>query len=434
MYELLVEEALKVLRTPPLKFNKMFVMFSFGFASGLPYMIIISTSTAWLRDVDVDLAYIGFFSWVTFMYAFKFLWAPLVDRFSIPFLKKYGHRKSWIVLMQFVIFINLLVLSSTDPKNDFIFFSLIAFFIALAGSIQDIAIDAFRIEYADIGDQGSLAATYQFGWRLAIILATSFALIFADINGWSLTYKIMAASMVIGLLGLIASKEEKNIHLGKLSFSKSITEPFIDFLSRFGFFTAAMLLLIIATYRLTDIVMGPMATPFYIDMGFTLTEIGSVVKIVALLASIFGISMGALLLKRIGIYQSLMIGAFLVMFTNVCFSYVAISEKSITSLSMIVAMDSIAAGIVGTVNIAFLTSLVSKKYTGFQYALLTGFMAGPGFVLKGLSGLWVNYLQGIYGDDYGWMGFYVTTSLLTMPVILFLYSNRHFLIKHENSI
>ena len=416
------------------KFNKMFVMFSFGFASGLPYMIIISTSTAWLRDVDVDLAYIGFFSWVTFMYAFKFLWAPLVDRFSIPFLKKYGHRKSWIVLMQFVIFINLLVLSSTDPKNDFIFFSLIAFFIALAGSIQDIAIDAFRIEYADIGDQGSLAATYQFGWRLAIILATSFALIFADINGWSLTYKIMAASMVIGLLGLIASKEEKNIHLGKLSFSKSITEPFIDFLSRFGFFTAAMLLLIIATYRLTDIVMGPMATPFYIDMGFTLTEIGSVVKIVALLASIFGISMGALLLKRIGIYQSLMIGAFLVMLTNVCFSYVAISEKSITSLSMIVAMDSIAAGIVGTVNIAFLTSLVSKKYTGFQYALLTGFMAGPGFVLKGLSGVWVNYLQGIYGDDYGWMGFYVTTSLLTMPVILFLYSNRLFLIKHENSI
>ena len=416
------------------KFNKMFVMFSFGFASGLPYMIIISTSTAWLRDVDVDLAYIGFFSWVTVMYTFKFLWAPLVDRFSIPFLKKYGHRKSWIVLMQFVIFINLLVLSSTDPKNDFIFFSLIAFFIALAGSIQDIAIDAFRIEYADIGDQGSLAATYQFGWRLAIILATSFALIFADINGWSLTYKIMAASMVIGLLGLIASKEEKNIHLGKLSFSKSITEPFIDFLSRFGFFTAAMLLLIIATYRLTDIVMGPMATPFYIDMGFTLTEIGSVVKIVALLASIFGISIGALLLKRIGIYQSLMIGAFLVMLTNVCFSYVAISEKSIASLSMIVAMDSIAAGIVGTVNIAFLTSLVSKKYTGFQYALLTGFMAGPGFVLKGLSGLWVNYLQGIYGDDYGWMGFYVTTSLLTMPVILFLYSNRHFLIKHENSI
>ncbi len=416
------------------KFNKMFVMFCLGFASGLPYMIIISTSTAWLRDADVELAYIGFFAWVTFMYAFKFLWAPLVDRFSIPILKQYGHRKSWIALMQVIIFINLIILSNTNPKSDLIFFSLIAFLIALAGSIQDIAIDAFRIEYANINEQGSLAATYQFGWRLAIIVATSFALIFADINGWSLTYKIMAATMIIGLVGLIVSKEEKNFQLGKLSFTQSIRDPFVDFLSRFGFFASAVLLMIIATYRLTDIVMGPMATPFYYDMGFTLTEIGAVVKIVALLASIFGISMGALLLKKIGIYKSLMLGALLVMLTNVCFSYVAVSEKSITSLSLIVAMDSIAAGIVGTVNIAFLTSLVSKKYTGFQYALLTGFMAGPGFILKGLSGLWVNYLQGIYGDVYGWMGFYVTTSLLTMPVILFLYFNRHFLIKHENSI
>ena len=416
------------------KFNKMFVMFCLGFASGLPYMIIISTSTAWLRDADVELTYIGFFAWVTFMYAFKFLWAPLVDRFSIPILKQYGHRKSWIALMQVIIFINLIILSNTNPKSDLIFFSLIAFLIALAGSIQDIAIDAFRIEYANINEQGSLAATYQFGWRLAIIVATSFALIFADTNGWSVTYKIMAATMIIGLVGLIVSKEEKNFQLGKLSFTQSIRDPFVDFLSRFGFFASAVLLMIIATYRLTDIVMGPMATPFYIDMGFTLTEIGAVVKIVALLASIFGISMGALLLKKIGIYKSLMLGAFLVMLTNVCFSYVAVSEKSITSLSLIVAMDSIAAGIVGTVNIAFLTSLVSKKYTGFQYALLTGFMAGPGFILKGLSGLWVNYLQGIYGDVYGWMGFYVTTSLLTMPVILFLYFNRHFLIKHENSI
>ena len=416
------------------KFNKMFVMFCLGFASGLPYMIIISTSTAWLRDADVELTYIGFFAWVTFMYAFKFLWAPLVDRFSIPILKQYGHRKSWIALMQVIIFINLIILSNTNPKSDLIFFSLIAFLIALAGSIQDIAIDAFRIEYASINEQGSLAATYQFGWRLAIIVATSFALIFADTNGWSLTYKIMAATMIVGLVGLIVSKEEKNFQLGKLSFTQSIRDPFVDFLSRFGFFASAVLLMIIATYRLTDIVMGPMATPFYIDMGFTLTEIGAVVKIVALFASIFGISMGALLLKKIGIYKSLMLGAFLVMLTNVCFSYVAVSEKSITSLSLIVAMDSIAAGIVGTVNIAFLTSLVSKKYTGFQYALLTGFMAGPGFILKGLSGLWVNYLQGIYGDVYGWMGFYVTTSLLTMPVILFLYFNRHFLIKHENSI
>jgi PAT family beta-lactamase induction signal transducer AmpG len=358
----------------------------------------------------------------------------LVDRFSIPFLAHYGHRKSWIALMQIIIFLSLLFISNINPIDNFILFCIVGATIAFAGSIQDIAIDAFRIEYAHISDQGNLAASYQLGYRLAIIAATSLALIFADINGWPLTFKLMAGLMCLGLLGVIFSKEENNKELGKLNFINSISEPLKDFMSRFGMFMASILLLIIATYRLTDIVMGPMATPFYIDMGFTLTEIGAVVKVVALGASIFGIFFGGLLIKKIKIFRSLLLGAFLVLITNILFAYVAISEKNITLLAMIVAMDSLAAGIVGTVNIAFLTSLVSKKYTGFQYALLTGFMAGPGFALKGLSGVWVNYLQEIFGFKYGWMSFYVTTSMLTIPAILLLLSYKNFLIKHENTI
>ena len=412
----------------------MFVMLALGFGSGLPYILLISTSTAWLRDVNIDLSYIGFFTWITFTYTFKFAWAPLVDRFSIPFLAQYGHRKSWIALMQIIIFLSLLFISNINPIDNFILFCIVGATIAFAGSIQDIAIDAFRIEYAHISDQGNLAASYQLGYRLAIIAATSLALIFADINGWPLTFKLMAGLMCLGLLGVIFSKEENNKELGKLNFINSISEPLKDFMSRFGMFMASILLLIIATYRLTDIVMGPMATPFYIDMGFTLTEIGAVVKVVALGASIFGIFFGGLLIKKIKIFRSLLLGAFLVLITNILFAYVAISEKNITLLAMIVAMDSLAAGIVGTVNIAFLTSLVSKKYTGFQYALLTGFMAGPGFALKGLSGVWVNYLQEIFGFNYGWMSFYVTTSMLTIPAILLLLSYKNFLIKHENSI
>ena len=163
-------------------------------------------------------------------------------------------------------------------------------------------------------------------------------------------------------------------------------------------------------------------------MGFTLTEIGGVVKVVALFAAILGVYIGSVLIKQLGLYRSLLAGASLVMITNILFGYVAVTEKSIISLSVIVAMDSLAAGVVGTVNIAFLTSLVSKKYTGFQYALLTGFMAGPGFALKGLSGLWIDYLQNIYGFNNGWLGFYITTSLLTIPSILFLIYNRDFLI------
>jgi len=415
-------------------YKKMFVMLSLGFGSGLPYILLISTSTAWLRDVNIDLSYIGFFTWITFTYTFKFAWAPLVDRFSIPFLSQYGHRKSWIALMQIIIFLSLLFISNINPIDNFILFCIVGTTIAFAGSIQDIAIDAFRIEYAHISDQGNLAASYQLGYRLAIIAATSLALIFADINGWPLTFKLMAGLMCLGLLGVIFSKEENNKELGKLNFINSISEPLKDFMSRFGMFMASILLLIIATYRLTDIVMGPMATPFYIDMGFTLTEIGAVVKVVALGASIFGIFFGGLLIKKIKIFRSLLLGAFLVLITNILFAYVAISEKNITLLAMIVAMDSLAAGIVGTVNIAFLTSLVSKKYTGFQYALLTGFMAGPGFALKGLSGVWVNYLQEIFGFKYGWMSFYVTTSILTIPAILLLLSYKNFLIKHENTI
>ena len=414
--------------------KKMFVMLFLGFGSGLPYIILISTSPAWLRDINIDLSYIGFFAWLTVAYAFKFLWAPLVDRFSIPILSKYGHRKSWIAFMQFLILICLLAISDINPSESFVLFCMIAGLMAFAGSIQDIAIDAFRIEYAPISEQGNLAAAYQLGYRLAIIVATSFALIFADINGWSMTFKLLAALMCMGLIGVIFSKEEKNIELSKLNFINSLIHPLTDFFSRFGFFMASMLLLIIATYRITDIVMGPMATPFYLDMGFTLTEIGAVVKIVALVSSIIGIFLGGLLIKKIKTFNSLLIGAFLVMFTNILFAYVAISDKNLISLTSIVAMDSLAAGIVGTVNIAFLSSLVSKKYTAFQYALLTGFMAGPGFALKGLSGVWVESLQGIYGFYYGWMGFYIITSLLTIPCIFFLFINKKFLINYEKAI
>jgi PAT family beta-lactamase induction signal transducer AmpG len=240
--------------------------------------------------------------------------------------------------------------------------------------------------------------------------------------------------MCLGFVGVIFSKEEKNTELGKLNFINSVVEPLKDFFSRFGMFMASIILLIIATYRLTDIVMGPMATPFYIDMGFTLTEIGAVVKVIALAASIFGIFLGGILIKKLKIFKSLVIGAFLVMITNILFAYVAVSDKSISSLATIVAMDSLAAGIVGTVNIAFLTSLVSKKYTGFQYALLTGFMAGPGFALKGLSGVWVNYLQEIFGFEHGWMGFYITTSMLTIPSIILLLTYKKFLTKHEKTL
>jgi len=403
----------------------------FGFASGLPYVLVFITLTAWLRDVDIDLSLIGFFGWITLTYSLKFLWAPFVDRFSIPFFDFFGSRRSWILLMQIIIFVSLMLISKIDPKINLLIFAIIALIIAFAGSIQDIAIDALRIESAKLEDQGNLAAGYQFGYRVSILVGSSFSLLIADAYSWSAAYQLMALIIVINLIcSFLISTEEKNEKLVELNHINSIVEPIKDFFERFGIKLASILLLIVATYRLTDIVMGPMANPFYIDTGYSLTEIGYV-KIIALVATIVGVFVGGVLIKQMGLYKSLMIGAVLVMFTNLLFSLAAINDKNMFLLSSIVASDSITAGIVGTVNITFLTSLVSPKYTGFQYALFTSLMAFLGKTFSGFSGILVENFQEIFGFSYGWMSFYVFTSLLAIPAILLIYLNRNFFIKTD---
>ena len=403
----------------------------FGFASGLPYVLVFITLTAWLRDVDIDLSLIGFFGWITLTYSLKFLWAPFVDRFSIPLFDFYGPRRSWILLMQIIIFVSLILISKIDPEINLLIFAIVALIIAFAGSIQDIAIDALRIESAKLEDQGNLAAGYQFGYRVSILVGSSFSLLIADAYSWSAAYQLMALIIVINLIcSFLISTEEKNEKLVELNHINSIVEPIKDFFERFGIKLASILLLIVATYRLTDIVMGPMANPFYIDTGYSLTEIGYV-KIIALVATIVGVFVGGVLIKQMGLYKSLMIGAVLVMFTNLLFSFAAINDKNMFLLSSIVASDSITAGIVGTVNITFLTSLVSPKYTGFQYALFTSLMAFLGKTFSGFSGIFVENFQEIFGFSYGWIGFYIFTSLLAIPAILLIYLNRNFFINKD---
>ena len=405
--------------------NKNLTMAGLGFTSGLPYMLIFSTLSIWLRDVGIDLTIIGFFAWISLTYSLKFLWSPLVDRYSVPIFQYFGSRKSWIILMQILIFIFLICLSRADPTRDISYLATFAILIALAGSFQDIAIDAFRIELANIEEQGNLAAYYQFGYRAAILTATSFALIYAENYSWSSAYFLMAVLMLLGLIALLITPERANHEKKELSFFENFLEPIKDFVKRFNLFAASILLLIIATYRLTDIVMGPMANPFYIDMGFSLTEIGSVVKIVALVASIIGLFLGGILIKNFGLYKSLLFGAFAVMISNVFFSIVAISEPNLNLLSIIVFTDSFSAGVVGTVNIAFLTSLVSKKFTATQYALLTSFMMLPGKIFSGFSGVLADYFQSITNLEVGWMIFFIFTSILALPAIILVSLNKN---------
>jgi PAT family beta-lactamase induction signal transducer AmpG len=393
---------------------------SLGFSSGLPYILIFSTLGVWLADIGIDLTLIGFFAWIVLTYSLKFLWAPLVDNFSIPILNRFGNRKSWILLSQSLIVICLILLSLTNPLDSLNLFAFIAFLVAFSGSIQDIAIDAFRIEVAELNQQGNLAASYQLGYRAAILISSSFALIFASEYGWSLTYQLMAILMFVGVMGVLICPEQANPVLKKLTLSNSILEPIKDFMSRFGIYLASFLLLIVCTYRLTDIVMGPMASPFYLDKGYTLKEIGYVVKVVAVIASIVGFFLGGILVKKKGVKFTLIIGALLVLITNLSFSIVALYEKDLALLGLIVGADSLAAGVVGTANITFLTSLVSKQYTAVQYALLTSFMMLPGKIFSGFSGVLASFFKAEYGSEYGWTAFFIFTSLLTIPCLFLL--------------
>ena len=400
---------------------KNFTIGSLGFSSGLPYILIFSTLGVWLADIGIDLSLIGFFAWIVLTYSLKFLWAPLVDNFSVPFLNRLGYRKSWILLSQISIAICLLLLSIVNPLDSLQVFALVAFLIAFSGSIQDIAIDAFRIELADLQQQGNLAASYQFGYRMAILISSSFALIFASDYGWTLTYQVMSLLMLIGIIGVLICPEEVNVNLKRLTLQTSIVEPLKDFVSRFGLYFASFLLMIVATYRLTDIVMGPMASPFYLEKGYSLKEIGYIVKVVAVIASIVGFFLGGLLVQRLGVKVTLIIGAFLVLITNLSFSSVAVLEKDLYLLGWVVGADSLAAGVVGTANITFLTSLVSKKYTAVQYALLTSFMMLPGKLFSGFSGMLANFFKSEFGADNGWMAFFIFTSFLTLPSLLLLF-------------
>ncbi|MDB2356999.1 MFS transporter [Gammaproteobacteria bacterium] len=391
-----------------------------GFASGLPYMLVFSTLTAWLRDVGISLTEIGFFAWLVLTYSLKFLWAPFVDRYSIPGFKVFGKRRGWILFSQLLIFLSLFGMSLIDPLNNIQLLALLAFFVAFFGSIQDVAVDALRIEIGEAKEQGNLAASYQLGYRVAILIATSAALIFADIYSWSYVYQSMSLFILVGSAGALICHEPNNHEIAILRFDKALIEAFKEFFHRFGLWSAALLLLIISTYRLTDIVMGPMAMPFYLDLGFSKTEIGALVKTIALFGSVIGFFIGGLLIKRISLFSALLFGGFCVLITNLFFAYVASTEANISLLSLIVGFDSFAAGLVGTINIAFLTSLVSKKFTAVQYAMLTSFMMLPGKFLSGFSGVLADYYVTASSLESGWTYFFYTTSAISIPALLLI--------------
>jgi PAT family beta-lactamase induction signal transducer AmpG len=419
-----------------------------GFSAGLPFLLVFATLSAWLREFGISRTAIGFISWIGITYSFKFVWSPVVDRVPLPLLTRWlGRRRSWMLLAQAGIATGLLGMSFCDPRADLWSLVVLALIVAFSSATQDIALDAFRIEATDASLQGATAATYQLGYRIAVLAAGAGALYIAEFGSWPLAYQTMAGLGLVGIITtLIITEPKRRAAAGAAELEGKIAAfaaglgampdwarqalifiygaivcPFVDFFTRYGWM-AVVLLLFIGLFRLSDIAMGVMANPFYIDMGFSLSQIANVSKIYGFVMSILGALLGGVLVFRIGAARLLAPAVFLIAASNLTFAWLAlVGEPNVLILTIAISIDNLVAGMSGSIFIAFLSGLTNTAYTATQYALFTSIMTLPGKLMGGSSGWIVDRLQADYAATYkfgGYAIFFVYTALLGLPALV----------------
>jgi len=396
-----------------------YLMLALGFSAGLPYLLIFSTLSAWLREEGISRTAIGFFAWVGITFSLKVVWAPLIDRIPLPvFTRLLGKRRSWLLLAQITITLGLLVMSLLTPTENLLYFVLIAFGVAFASATQDIVIDALRIEISSDELQGATAAAYIFGYRLALLFAGAGAFFFAEFYGWTVAYQIMALAMCVGIVATWYTVEPNangfDVCKGLKMLSapwwyQLIFAPFLEFFTRLGWASLGILLFV-GFFRLSDIVMGIMANPFYLDLGFSKLEIASVGKFYGFAMTIIGSFIGGVFVAHVGVYRSLIWGACGVALTNVLFAFLATQGANLHWLIVTISADNLCGGFAGVVFIAYLSGLTNRAYTATQYALFSSLMTLPGKVVSGFSGMVV--------DHSSYAVFFVYAAVMGTPAIL----------------
>ena len=407
-------------------------MLFLGFSAGLPLLLILGTLSFWLREAGIDRSTIGYLTWIGLIYAGKWLWAPLVDRLPIPFLGRLlGRRRSWLIFAQAIIVLGLLGMASLDPKVAITPVVWCALLVAFGSATQDIALDAFRIESADSDRQAALAATYQTGYRLALIWSGAGVLWLAarvetgagyDASAWQFAYVVMACSIGVGILTTLLSKEPARIELAKARNAKAwlhqtLIEPFAEFITRYGWHAIAILGLI-AIYRISDIVMGIMANPFYVDMGYTKDEVAAVSKVFGVIMTLLGAFIGGVLALRFGVMRILFLGAALSALSNLLFAWLATQGHDLTGLVWVISADNLSSGIATAAFIAFLSSLTNIQYSATQYALFSSMML--------LAPKWLAGFSGVFVDAFGYQAFFISTAIIGVPVLLLIWLVIHF--------
>jgi PAT family beta-lactamase induction signal transducer AmpG len=429
----------------PYRNPRVAAMLFLGFSAGLPFLLVFQTLTAWLAQAGVDRGSIGLISLVGLTYSLKFFWAPVVDRLPLPGLTRaLGRRRSWMLLAQCGLAAGLCGIALHDPAQNLPAVVGFALLVAFSSATQDIAVDAWRIEAAPLEQQGAMAASYQLGYRFGLIAAGTGALLLAAADGWSVAYFTMAALVGVGVVTTLLIPEpvvrvapataqrerrvvaflERNAHwpapLRRAGgwFVGAVVCPFVDFFARNGLATGALILAFIACFRITDIAMGVMANPFYLDLGYTLAQIGLIAKGYGVVLSIVGAFAGGAAVARFGTMRSLVAGGVIVILSNLAFATLAWnSAPSLVGLALVISADNFASGFAGTAFIAYLSGLTNTAYTATQYALFSSLFTLLGKIVASQSGY--------VAQAIGWPGFFLYTSALGVPaLVLLLWLNR----------
>ncbi|WP_062066221.1 AmpG family muropeptide MFS transporter [Cellvibrio sp. OA-2007] len=385
-------------------------MLFLGFGSGLPFLLVGVTLSTWLRDTGVALSVIGLISYASFFYVLKFSWAPLIDRYPLPFL---GRRKGWLALSQLLLISALAGMAVIGPESLWLFV-LLAGLAAFAGATQDIVVDAYRIEVAPVEAQAALAATYILGYRFGLIISGAIALYLAELTGWTIAYLIMAACILLPLVAGLLSKEPaaQKLIVREIHLRDAFIKPFQEFFSRNGVLLALALLAFVGLFKLPDQMIGVLAGPFYLDSGFTKADIATVSKVYGVWIGIAGAFLGGVCVAAFNIKPMLVIAAIAVAISNLVYLLMAIHPSEQWAFFATISADNLSQGFAGVVLVAFMSSLTNRNFTATQYALLVSLAHLPGKFIGGLSGYIV--------EASSYSTFFILSTISVVPTLLLL--------------
>lgn len=387
--------------------GRMLVALLMGFASGLPLLLTGSVLQAWLKDGGIDLKAIGLFALVGLPYTLKFLWSPLFDRYTLPLL---GRRRGWLLLMQVALAASLLVLSFAQPSLDRLLpIAVAALLVSFFSASQDIVVDAYRRETLAEAELGLGSALYVNGYRVGMLLAGGGGLILADLTSFETMYRLMAAFMGAAIVVTLLAPEPPLPEGRPRTLAEAVFLPFRDYFTRDGAWLALGFILL---YKLGDTMASAMTIPFYLDLGYSKSEIGAVVKLFGFWATIIGGTLGGVWILRIGLNRGLWIFGLGQMISTFGFAVLAVMPPSAGALATVVFIENLTAGLGTAAFVGFMASLTDKRFTATQYALLSSLMGVPRVLAAAPTG-WL-------AATMGWVGFFVMCALIAIPGLVLL--------------